>query len=187
MSTARPRKRPAPTGSCQRSRSPPPFPRCCRPPEHAGASRQRRAGRTASGISLPPARGFPDWQDGAADRRSSARSPCRGRTSTNGSEGDAAMRVLLVDDDPMFLQSAARRPAPEAGFTVVGRAGNGADAIQLAMNLSPDLVVLDVEMPGMDGLETARRLKALPLPPRVLLVSIHDDEARRFAALSVGA
>ena len=97
------------------------------------------------------------------------------------------MRVLIVDDDPVFLQSAARLLAPEAGFTVVGQARSGAEAIELAATLSPDLVLMDVEMPGMDGLETARRLKALPLPPRVLLVSIYDSEARRSLALSAGA
>ena len=97
------------------------------------------------------------------------------------------MRVLLVDDDPVFLQSAARLLAPEAGFTVVGRARSGAEAIDQAAALSPDLVLMDVEMPDMDGLETTRRLKALPLPPRVLLVSIYDSDARRFEAAAAGA
>ena len=97
------------------------------------------------------------------------------------------MRVLLVDDDPVFLQSAARLLAPEAGFTVVGRARSGPEAIEQAEALSPDLVLMDVEMPDMDGLETTRRLKALPIPPRVLLVSIYDSEARRFEATAAGA
>ena len=97
------------------------------------------------------------------------------------------MRVLLVDDDPVFLQSAARLLAPEAGFTVVGRAQSGAEAVEQAAALSPDLVLMDVEMPDMDGLETTRRLKALPISPRVLLVSIYDSDARRFDAAAAGA
>ena len=95
------------------------------------------------------------------------------------------MRVLIVDDDPVFLQSAARLLAPEAGFTVVGRAHNGAEALEQAERLCPDLVLMSVEMPGMDGLEATRRLKALPMAPKVLLVSIYDSEARRFSLASM--
>ena len=97
------------------------------------------------------------------------------------------MRVLLVDDDPLFLESAARLLAAEPGFTVVGRARSGRQAMELVQSLRPDLVLMDVEMPGMDGLDTTRRLKANPGAPRVLLVSIHDSEARRRAAASAGA
>ena len=97
------------------------------------------------------------------------------------------MRVLLVDDDPLFLESAARLLAAEVGFTVVGRARSGRQAMDMAASTRPDLVVMDVEMPGMDGLETTRRLKARAGAPRVLLVSIHDSEARRRAAAAAGA
>lgn len=97
------------------------------------------------------------------------------------------MRVLLVDDDPLFLESAARLLAAEAGFTVVGRARSGRQALEMVASVRPDLILMDVEMPGMDGLETTRRLKARAGAPRVLLVSIYDSEARRRAALSAGA
>jgi CheY-like chemotaxis protein len=97
------------------------------------------------------------------------------------------MRVLLVDDDPAFLDTLARILEAETGILVVGRARSAAEAIVQAANLLPDVVVMDVEMPGIDGLETTRRLKARPDAPRVLLVSIYANDEHRRAAREVGA
>ena len=97
------------------------------------------------------------------------------------------MRVLLVDDDPAFLDTLARILESETGILVVGRARSAAEAIVQSANLVPDVVVMDVEMPGIDGLETTRRLKARPDAPRVVLVSIYANDEHRQAAQEAGA
>jgi CheY-like chemotaxis protein len=97
------------------------------------------------------------------------------------------MRVLLVDDDPGFLDTLARILEGETGLLVVGRARSAEEAIVQSANLLPDVVVMDVEMPGIDGLETARRLRARPDAPRVVLVSICGNDAHRLAAQAAGA
>src|SRR5262245_32824449 len=97
------------------------------------------------------------------------------------------MRVLLVDDDPAFLDTVARILDAERGVLVVGRARSAAEAIVQSANLVPDVVVMDVEMPGIDGLEATRRLKGRPAAPRVVLMSIYANEAHRHAARGAGA
>jgi CheY-like chemotaxis protein len=97
------------------------------------------------------------------------------------------MRVLLVNDDPAFLDTLARILEGEPGVLVVGRARTAAEAIVQSANLLPDVVVMDVEMPGIDGLETTRRLKARPNAPRVVLVSIYANDEHHRVAREAGA
>jgi len=82
--------------------------------------------------------------------------------------------VLVVDDQPVFLRAAGELIAASPGFVQVGQAGSGHEALELAAALSPDLVLLDVRMPGMDGVETARRLQRADPDAVVVLVSIAD-------------
>jgi DNA-binding NarL/FixJ family response regulator len=70
---------------------------------------------------------------------------------------------------------------------VVGRGCSGAEAIELADRLKPDLVLLDYMMPGMDGPEVTRRWKSRPGGPRVVILTLHDDAEHRAAALAAGA
>lgn len=98
-----------------------------------------------------------------------------------------ALRVLLVDDSPVFLDAAAKLLAREAGIQVIGQATSGAEAVAQVVVLKPQLVVMDWEMPGMNGLEALKIIKALPDPPRVVLVSLHDFAAYRAAAEAHGA
>ena len=73
------------------------------------------------------------------------------------------------------------------GIAVVGEAGNGAEAIGLCARLLPDVVLLDIRMPGMDGIETARHLNALATPPAVIFVTAHDEHAlEAFEAQALG-
>jgi two-component system NtrC family sensor kinase len=104
-------------------------------------------------------------------------------------EGDAAnvVSVLLVDDNPDFLESAAQFLEAEPGLTVVGRAASGAEAIEMVQTLRPDVVLIDIAMPGMSGLDTTRRIKSRPDAPKVLFVSMYDSMEHRLAAEAAGA
>ena len=81
-----------------------------------------------------------------------------------------AMSMLIVDDHAEFRSFAGMMLASE-GFDVAGEAGDGRTAVDMAERLHPDLLLVDVQMPGMDGFEVAQRLSALPHPPRVVLTS----------------
>jgi DNA-binding NarL/FixJ family response regulator len=95
------------------------------------------------------------------------------------------VRVLTVDDQPVFLMAARALIASTPGFVLAGEAGSGAEAISAVERLEPDLVLLDVRMPGIDGFETARRLADSRVEAVVVLVSGHDiDEIRELAAHS---
>jgi DNA-binding NarL/FixJ family response regulator len=80
------------------------------------------------------------------------------------------MSVLIVDDHPSFRAS-ARRLLEAEGFNVVGEAADGHGAIAAAQQLQPDLVLLDVQLPDLDGFEVAARLATLGVPPAVILTS----------------
>ena len=82
------------------------------------------------------------------------------------------VRVLAVDDQAIFLRAVRQLLRAAPGFEQVGEARSGEEAIARVAELRPDLVLLDVRMPGMDGIETARRLLAERKPPAVVLISL---------------
>ena len=97
------------------------------------------------------------------------------------------LRVLIVDDEPPARERLARMLAEIPDVAVVGEAGNGADAVTACDRLAPDVVLLDIRMPGMDGLEAARHLGALEEPPAVVFVTAHDEHAlEAFEAQALG-
>ncbi len=85
-----------------------------------------------------------------------------------------AVTVLTVDDQAVFRRAVGDLIAATPGFEEVGQAASGAEALELAEALHPDLVLLDVRMDGMDGLETARRLLAADNGAVVVLISLND-------------
>jgi DNA-binding NarL/FixJ family response regulator len=93
---------------------------------------------------------------------------------------------VLADDNRGFLDAAGRFLATQA-VEVVGTAGSGVEALRLLDALKPELLMLDLEMPELDGLAVLRLVKARPAAPRVIVVTLHDDEQYRAAAARAGA
>lgn len=73
------------------------------------------------------------------------------------------------------------------GFTVIGEAVNGTEALEMVEALRPDLVLMDVQMPGIDGIETTRRISAMPDPPDVIVLSTHESGDYDAVAHDAGA
>ncbi len=95
-------------------------------------------------------------------------------------------RILIIDDAPA-VREALRLVFDEApDWLVVGEAGDGIEALALVVKLTPDIVLLDIELPGMDGYTVARSLKALPNAPLVLFLSVHGDFYTRQRAIVAG-
>lgn len=91
--------------------------------------------------------------------------------------------VLIVDDQAPFLRAMRAVVEATTGFEVVGEAWSGEEAVATAGALLPDLVLMDVNLPGIDGLEATRRLRERASPPVVLLLSTYDEDAgARFIA-----
>lgn len=98
-----------------------------------------------------------------------------------------ALTLLIVDDDPMMRLGLTAALSQQADFTIVGEATDGRQAIDQASALKPDIVLMDVGMPGIDGIEATQTLKAQFPNMRVVVLTSHTDETEIIAALSSGA
>ncbi len=87
------------------------------------------------------------------------------------------MKVLIVDDEQLARDRLARMIGGFAGYDMVGEAANGIEAVKLAAQLQPEVVLLDIRMPGMDGLETARHFEALEEPPAIIFCTAYEEHA----------
>src|SRR4051812_24843489 len=97
-------------------------------------------------------------------------------------DGRPPARVLIVDDDELFAQTVELIADMTPGLVAVGRARDGLEALELARELAPDLIVMDVEMPNLDGLQATRRLRGAGFAGPIVVVSGSDlDEVERRA------
>jgi DNA-binding NarL/FixJ family response regulator len=97
------------------------------------------------------------------------------------------IRVLLVDDQQAVRRGLRFRLRLEPDIEVVGEAGSGQEALLLAQTLAPTVVLMDVEMPGMDGIATTNAIQSLSGTSAVVMLSIHDDVVTRAQAQAAGA
>jgi DNA-binding NarL/FixJ family response regulator len=97
------------------------------------------------------------------------------------------VRVLLVDDQPLVRSGLRVLMADHPDLEVVGEAATGAEALRLVGEVSPDVVVMDVRMPGMDGIEATRRITAGSAMTRVLVLTTFDEDDYLYGALRAGA
>lgn len=95
--------------------------------------------------------------------------------------------VLVVDDHPLFRQGVVSSLSNEPGLAVVGEAASGEDALRLAQELLPDIVLLDISMPGRDGLVTAERIATACPATAIVMLTVSDDQDKLLAAFKAGA
>jgi len=97
------------------------------------------------------------------------------------------IRVLLADDQPLVRTGLRTILEDAGGFDVVGEAGDGYEAIERVAMLGPDVVLMDVRMPRLDGIAATRQIRAAPDPPRVLVLTTFDLDEYVYAGLRAGA
>jgi DNA-binding NarL/FixJ family response regulator len=97
------------------------------------------------------------------------------------------IRVLLADDQPLIRAGLRMLIAQTPDIDVAGEAGTGAEAVQLAKDTGPDVVVMDIRMPGMDGIEATRLITAADPHAAVLVLTTFDDDDYVYGALRAGA
>lgn len=97
------------------------------------------------------------------------------------------IRILLADDHPVVRDGLAAMLATQPDFEVVGEAGNGAEAVAEAARLRPDVVLMDLQMPELDGIEAIRRLRAADPSVQVVVLTAFDTDERIVGSLQAGA
>ena len=101
--------------------------------------------------------------------------------------GAVMIRLLIVEDQPSVRKAIRMRLAAESDLSVIGEAADGEAALNLAISLCPDVILMDVEMPHMDGITTACALHRIRPQAAVIMLSIHDDALTRARAKGAGA
>jgi DNA-binding NarL/FixJ family response regulator len=99
----------------------------------------------------------------------------------------ASIRILIADDHPLFRDGLRALLESVSDTEVVGEATTGDEAVELARTLTPDVVVMDLNMPALNGIEATRRIVEDTMSTRVLVMTMHEDDESVFAALRAGA
>jgi len=102
-------------------------------------------------------------------------------------KADTKIRILLADDHQVLRSGLRALLNMEPDFDVVGEASNGIEAVKLAETLRPDIIVMDVSMPEMDGLKAAEEIQSLGLKAKIVILTVHADEQYLFQTLKAGA
>ena len=97
------------------------------------------------------------------------------------------IRVVVVDDHPLFRQGVVHSLGSDPGLRVVGETASGEDALKLALELLPDVVLLDISMPGWGGLETAQKINNACPATKIVMLTVSEDKDKLFAAFKAGA
>ena len=97
------------------------------------------------------------------------------------------IRVLVADDHPLFREGVIHSLASEPDFSVIGQAATGEEALRMARDLLPDVVLLDIAMPGWDGLLTAEKIATACPATKIVMVTVFEDEDKLLAAFKAGA
>jgi CheY-like chemotaxis protein len=108
-------------------------------------------------------------------------------TAVSSPSPDRPLRILIVDDDPVFRELIAFVLRADVGAEIVGQAFDGAEGVELAQELHPDVVVMDLRMPGMDGFEATRQIAATVPDARVIVVSSSKERGDIERAGRAGA
>ena len=102
-------------------------------------------------------------------------------------EQDEPLRVVVADDHPVYREGLATLLASVPGLTVVGTAADGVEAVRLAREEQPDVVVMDVQMPGLDGIEATRQVTSESPSVGVVVLTMSEDDGTVFSAVRAGA
>lgn len=97
------------------------------------------------------------------------------------------VRVLIADDHPLILEGLWSLLERQEGIEVVGKASDGPEAVDLALELEPDVILMDIRMPGQDGVEATRRIRHASPHIRVIILTVYEDDASIFSAIKAGA
>ncbi|RMF48177.1 MAG: DNA-binding response regulator, partial [Deltaproteobacteria bacterium] len=97
------------------------------------------------------------------------------------------VRIIIIDDHPIVREGLRRTLARSPEFDIIGEAGDGLVALDLCRQLNPDVVLADIDLPGLDGISLTRQLQACDTPPRIIVISGHESEDYLRLALDAGA